>query len=44
MGHAAAGDYVQNLDQYVNDKMPPLHHAMCGCEKMPNYPKGWGGQ
>jgi ribose transport system substrate-binding protein len=34
----------QNLDQYINDKMPPLHYAMCGCEKMPNYPKGWGGQ
>jgi ribose transport system substrate-binding protein len=34
----------QNLDQFINDKMPPLHYAMCGCEKMPNYPKGWGGQ
>ena len=35
---------AENLDQYINDKMPPLHYAMCGCEKMPNYPKGWGGQ
>ena len=34
----------QNLDQFINDKMPPLHYAMCGCEKMPNYPKRWGGQ
>ena len=34
----------ENLDQFINDKMPPLHYAMCGCEKMPNYPKGWGGQ
>ncbi len=23
--------------------MPPLHYAMCGCEKMPDYPKRWGG-
>ncbi|MGB6118025.1 MAG: substrate-binding domain-containing protein [Mesorhizobium sp.] len=34
----------ENLDSYINDKMPPLHYAMCGCEKMPDYPKAWGGQ
>ena len=33
-----------NLDKYINDKMPPLHYAMCGCEDMPNYPARWGGK
>jgi ribose transport system substrate-binding protein len=33
-----------NLDKYVNDKMPPLHYAMCGCENMPDYPQRWGGK
>ncbi len=31
------------LDDYINEKMPPLHYAMCGCEDMPNYPQAWGG-
>ncbi|KQY00460.1 ABC transporter substrate-binding protein [Rhizobium sp. Root73] len=35
---------AETLDQYVNDKMPPLHHAMCGCEKLPDYPAAWGGK
>lgn len=34
---------MQNLDSYVNAKMPPLHYALCGCEGMPNYPAAWGG-
>ncbi|MGI9522749.1 MAG: substrate-binding domain-containing protein [Hyphomicrobiaceae bacterium] len=33
-----------NLDRYINEKMPPLHYAMCGYEGMPNYPKRWGGK
>jgi ribose transport system substrate-binding protein len=33
-----------NLDKYINDKMPPLHYAMCGCEGMPGYPQVWGGK
>lgn len=33
----------ENLDQYINEKMPPLHYAMCGCEEMPDYPAKWGG-
>jgi ribose transport system substrate-binding protein len=37
---AITGD---NLDQFVNESMPPLHYAMCGCEGMPNYPEAWGG-
>jgi ribose transport system substrate-binding protein len=32
-----------NLEDYINDRMPPLHYAMCGCEEMPNYPQAWGG-
>jgi ribose transport system substrate-binding protein len=32
-----------DLDKYVDDDMPPLHYAMCGCEKMPDYPKRWSG-
>jgi ribose transport system substrate-binding protein len=30
-----------NLDQYINPAMPPLHYAMCGCEDMTNYPDAW---
>jgi ribose transport system substrate-binding protein len=35
---------ADNLDKYINAKMPPLHYAMCGCEDMPNYPARWGGK
>ena len=31
------------LDQYVDEDMPPLHYALCGCEEMPGYPGTWGG-
>jgi ribose transport system substrate-binding protein len=34
----------ENLDQYVNPDMPPLHYAMCGCEDMEGYPERWGGE
>ncbi len=34
----------ETLDSYINDKMPPLHYAMCGCETMPDYPARWGGK
>ena len=33
----------ENLDQYVQPNMPPLHYAMCGCEEMPDFPARWGG-
>lgn len=33
----------ENLDQYVQPNMPPLHYAMCGCENMPGFPERWGG-
>jgi ribose transport system permease protein len=33
-----------DLDKYVDDKMPPLHYAMCGCKDLPGYPQRWGGK
>lgn len=32
---------AENLDQYENSDMPPLHYALCGCEDMENYPDAW---
>ena len=34
----------ENLDDYVDPNMPPLHYALCGCEDMPGYPEYWGGK
>jgi ribose transport system substrate-binding protein len=31
----------ENLDQYVQPDMPPLHYALCGCEDMPAFPGPW---
>jgi ribose transport system substrate-binding protein len=31
----------ETLDQYVKPDMPPLYYALCGCEDLPNFPKGW---
>ena len=28
----------ENLDQYLQPNMPPLHYALCGCENMPGLP------
>ncbi len=33
-----------NLSDFVNPAMPPLHYAACGCEDMPGYPERWGGK
>jgi ribose transport system substrate-binding protein len=30
-----------NLDEYVQPDMPPLHYALCGCEDMPGFPRPW---
>jgi ribose transport system substrate-binding protein len=35
---------AENLDEYVDPNMPPLHYALCGCEDMPGYPGKWGGK
>ena len=32
-----------NLEQFVQPGMPPLHYAMCGCETMPDFPERWNG-
>jgi ribose transport system substrate-binding protein len=34
----------ENLDQYLQPNMPPLHYALCGCENMPDFPARWGGE
>jgi len=31
----------ENLDEYVDPNMPPLHYAMCGCADLPGYPQRW---
>lgn len=33
-----------NLDEYLQEGMPPLHYAMCGCQEMPGFPGDWGGK
>ena len=33
-----------NLSQYVTPGMPPLFFPTCGCQKMPGFPKDWGGK
>ncbi len=35
---------ADNLGQYVQKDMPPLHYAMCGCASLPGYPGDWGGK
>ncbi len=34
----------ENLDQYLQPNMPPLHYALCGCENMSDFPARWGGE
>jgi len=31
----------ENLSEYNDSSMPPLHYALCGCEEMPGYPERW---
>ncbi len=30
-----------NLQDYLQPDMPPLHYALCGCEDMPGFPQAW---
>ncbi len=30
-----------NLDEYLDAGMPPLHYAVCGCTDLPGYPQRW---
>jgi len=32
---------ADNVADYYNPEMPPLHYAQCGCEDMDNYPDAW---
>jgi ribose transport system substrate-binding protein len=32
---------TDNLADYVQPDMPPLHYALCGCEDMPGFPGPW---
>jgi ribose transport system substrate-binding protein len=34
----------QNLDQYVDSRMPPVFYALCGCQKLDGFPEAWGGK
>jgi ribose transport system substrate-binding protein len=31
----------ENLQDYLQPDMPPLHYALCGCEGMPGFPGPW---
>jgi ribose transport system substrate-binding protein len=31
----------EDLGEWVDPEMPPLHYAKCGCEDMPGYPGPW---
>jgi ribose transport system substrate-binding protein len=35
---------ADTLDQWIVPGMPPLFFSSCGCEKMPSFPKDWGGK
>ncbi|MHA6630452.1 substrate-binding domain-containing protein [Pseudonocardia sichuanensis] len=35
---------TENLGQYLQPGLPPLHYALCGCQEMPEFPARWGGQ
>jgi ribose transport system substrate-binding protein len=32
---------ADNLSDYLQPDMPPLHYALCGCEDMPGFPENW---
>ncbi|WP_337182911.1 substrate-binding domain-containing protein [Shinella sp.] len=32
------------LANYVDERMPPLHYSLCGCQELPGYPERWGGK
>jgi ribose transport system substrate-binding protein len=32
-----------NVGEFYDENMPPLHYAMCGCSDLPGYPGRWGG-
>lgn len=34
----------ETLASYVDERMPPLHYSLCGCQDLPGYPEQWGGK
>jgi ribose transport system substrate-binding protein len=34
----------QNLDQFVDSRMPPVFYALCGCQNLDGFPQAWGGK
>jgi ribose transport system substrate-binding protein len=34
----------ENLNQYVDTRMPPVFYALCGCQQMNDFPRAWGGK
>lgn len=32
-----------NLEEFIDEDMPPLFYALCGCQEMPNFPDAWLG-
>ena len=32
------------LASYIDERMPPLHYSLCGCQELPGYPEQWGGK
>ena len=35
---------ADTLEDYLIPGMPPQFFSTCGCEKMPGFPKEWGGR
>lgn len=34
----------ETLASYIDERMPPLHYSLCGCQDLPGYPEQWGGK
>ena len=36
--------HTETLVNYIDERMPPLHYSLCGCQDLPGYPERWGGK
>ncbi len=34
---------AETRDSFIDEKLPPLHYSLCGCQDLPGYPTRWGG-
>lgn len=32
---------AEEMPEFINEEMPPLFYALCGCQDMPNFPAAW---